>query len=566
MQEPKSKLVQAVALLLLGAINSTCIAEGYIEPPMKNIPAGSFFMGNDETLTTQPVKKVALSEFQLGKYSVTVAEFKKFAEATGFSRPSTCNDHIDENALRGPTHIGKGHWKQHKHSYSDFQPVTCISWQDAKAYAKWLSIQTGKHYRLPTEEEYEYAAKGNSTSRFYWGHDADLSQACHYGNFADDTGEHTNNQLYGLTNVGWIGKVNCDDGEAYVAMVGLYRPNPFGLFDMAGNTSDYVDGCYSSKGYTEQRVPAQQCEFISHRGGTWHYPSTPHYIRGRFKREGWNVGANTGFRLALDAHHTSPSPSSVAFEQELKHAQERYLTARARLIKTPQQVKLVQIKPELLVLSWQPSNDNRVTSYDVLRSISPLSHHSGGFYKKHYRIYKSVDKSRSFIEIDAPSETTSFIVLAKSESDESLPSKVVTSQAVTKANPIPGRITADSFETLENVKLFYSEKQQVHYLNKTQIEQNNDLVRMEIAAEVASSGWYRVDFLGSSLFTQPNFLEMWLGNRHLGTLAYDKSDAEKNVAAQMVFLPQGQHIIELTTLRNGFDRWTLDWIEFVPAD
>ncbi len=303
---------------------TTAVAKDYIAPPMVNIPAGEFMMGSEGgDPATMPIHKVSIAAFQMGKYSVTVSEFRKFAEDTGFTRESTCNDFIDGDGLRGPTHIGSGKWDKHRSTYSDYQPVVCISWQDANAYADWLSNKTGIKYRLPTEQEWEYATKANTTSRHFWGDDFDLTKACFYGNFADHTGEHINNQKHGLSNVGWIEHANCDDGEAYNAIVGLYRPNPFGLYDMVGNTAQYLNSCYEESGYNidSKEQDINSCEYLVHRGGTWHYPAEPHSTRDRVKRVGWNVGSNTGFRLAVDGQSNNIDQSTVSFEAKFKQAQ-----------------------------------------------------------------------------------------------------------------------------------------------------------------------------------------------------------------------------------------------------
>ncbi|MFT5296033.1 MAG: sulfatase activating formylglycine-generating enzyme, partial [Colwellia sp.] len=270
----------AKALLLSLATVSTALAQDHIVPPMVNIPAGNFMMGAEGgDPATMPIRPVSVDAFQLAKYTVTVAEFRQFAEDTGFTRESTCNDFIDKEGLRGPKHLGTGRWDKHRYSYSEYQPVTCISWQDANAYADWLSNKTGTKYRLPTEQEWEYSAKANTTSRYFWGDDPDMTKACLYGNFAVQTGEHVNNNKYGMSNVGWIEHVNCDDGEAYNAMVGLYRPNPFGLYDVDGNVGQHLNSCYFSDGYKarpKEEMDVKKCEFIVHRGGNWHYPAQPH--------------------------------------------------------------------------------------------------------------------------------------------------------------------------------------------------------------------------------------------------------------------------------------------------
>ena len=270
----------AVKILLLSA--ATVLpswGQDHIVPPMVNIPTGKFMMGSESgTASAKPMHSVSIQAFQMGKYPVTVAEFRKFVEDTGFNPKANCKDHLGKRWLGGPTDIGTARWDKHRYTNSDYLPVTCINLQDANAYADWLSDKTGIQYRLPTEQEWEYAAKANTTSRFFWGDDTTMTQACLYGNFADQSGEYIASKQYGASYVGFLEYANCDDGEAYNSIVGLYRPNPFGLYDMVGNVSQLLNTCYYADGYklrTKDEMDLSKCEFIAHRGNTWHYPPQP---------------------------------------------------------------------------------------------------------------------------------------------------------------------------------------------------------------------------------------------------------------------------------------------------
>lgn len=387
-------------------------AQDYIAPPMVNIPAGSFMMGTEGgDQATQPIHRVSVDAFQMSKYAVTVAEFSEFASDTGYTREANCNDHIDAEGLRGPTYIGSGRWDKHRYSESKYQPVVCVTWQDANAYAEWLSQKTGQKYRLPTEQEWEYAAKANTTTRFFWGDDPKMTQACYYGNFADYTGEYTNNTEYQLSNVGWIEHLNCDDGEAYNAIVGLYRPNPFGLYDMLGNVSEFVSGCYNESGYQVEDKESDgltNCEYQVHRGGNWHYPAAPSSTRNRYKRDGWNVSANIGFRLAISGHGNVVHTSSVEFEASLKQAQIAHRANRTKLLLAPKTVQLVPLKNGEFTLSWSPSSDDRVTNYEIYQSKSGYAHFYSGYYKKHYNKLKTVPADQHHARVTLPKEGGEF--------------------------------------------------------------------------------------------------------------------------------------------------------------
>ncbi len=169
----------------------------YINPEMVRIPAGEFLMGSPEDENGRwgdegPQHKVQVETFAIGKYEVTFDEYDLFCEATNREKP-------DDNG-----------WGRGK------RPVINISWYDAAEYAKWLSEQTGKKFRLPTEEEWEYACRAGTTgSRFC--QDNELSEyAWYYMN---------------------------SDGRTHP--VGEKKPNPWGLYDMLGNVWEWTASEYS---------------------------------------------------------------------------------------------------------------------------------------------------------------------------------------------------------------------------------------------------------------------------------------------------------------------------------
>ncbi|WP_169930704.1 formylglycine-generating enzyme family protein [Pseudidiomarina aestuarii] len=565
------RTILVLLMPMVGLLPAVHAQVDHIVPPMVNIPAGEFMMGTTGgERQARPVHKVQLDAFQLGKYTVTVAEFRKFAAATGYTTESTCNDFLDSEGLRGPEHIGSGRWDQHRYSYSDYQPVTCISWQDANAYATWLSEQTGQHYRLPTEQEWEYAAKANTRSRYFWGDDPLQTEACKYGNFADLTGEQVNNQLYGYSNKGFIEHLNCDDGEAYNAIVGLYRPNPFGLYDMAGNVSQYLNSCFDPSGYQTDRnsQDAKSCEFIATRGGNWHYPAQPHSNRGRFKREGWNVAAGIGFRLAMDGHSDVVAPSSQTFEQQLHQAQQKRLTQRERLLPAVTQLRLVENDEGKLILSWLPSADNRVTGYDIYRSTIKQAHLLGGFYQKHYEKAYAVDADNTQLEVTLPDSAGSFIVIARAGQMFGFPSATVVKAAPASVSAIPGRLDMQQLTQLHNASLYYfpaeEDKPERYLVFKTNKLTEQNMVTLRFDTQVAQAGWYLLNYKGSS-FQTGEFFKLWQGNKLAGSADFERGIDDSVSNRHKVYLDAGRHALELTILRENFDRWGLSWLEFSPV-
>jgi formylglycine-generating enzyme required for sulfatase activity/uncharacterized caspase-like protein len=243
------------------------LKDGSEGPSMVWIPAGSFRMGaiqggghSDE----KPVHRVSINRFAMSRYEVTFAEYDKFAEATGRKKPSD----------RG---WGRGN-----------RPVINVSLRDAKAYAEWLSKQTGKQYRLPTEAEWEYAARAGTETARYWGNDPD--KACSYANVHDITSKKENG-------FSWTHH-NCTDGYAKTAPVGHFKPNNFDLFDMLGNVWEWTCSEYEDKYKGNEKLCNKHASRAVIRGGSWFY--VPRYVRVAYRNRLSDGGRNgtVGFRLA----------------------------------------------------------------------------------------------------------------------------------------------------------------------------------------------------------------------------------------------------------------------------
>lgn len=269
-------------------------------PEMVVIPAGAFQMGRvggEEGRPEGPVHLVTIQPFALASLETTVADFARFVEATGHQAIGDCRSWDDDRktvdyragaSWRNPTTI---------RASEPQEPVGCVSWEDAQAYARWMSARTGQSYRLPTEAEWEYAAHAGSAEDYAWGNDP--AGACLYANVYD---------LSGLNpNIPWEHH-QCEDGAREVAPVGSYRSNAFGLYDMTGNVWEWVEDCYRAP-YPED-VPVDgtayqvdgQCDRRSVRGGSWitaTFRNRPAW-RGRDPEDfrTWIFG----FRLARDFH------------------------------------------------------------------------------------------------------------------------------------------------------------------------------------------------------------------------------------------------------------------------
>ncbi|MCP5419510.1 MAG: SUMF1/EgtB/PvdO family nonheme iron enzyme [Gammaproteobacteria bacterium] len=214
---------------------------GGLGPEMVFIPAGEFWIGSppdeagryaDEIRQTAKIPR----PFGLSEYEITFDEYDAFANATRRAQPD------DEGWGRGR------------------QPVINVTWEDAQAYTQWLSQRTGKSYRLPTEAEWEYAARAGTTQARFWGDDPNAG--CRFANGSDLTAQQTY--------AGWTA-MRCQDGYLHSAPVGSYQPNAWGLHDMLGNVMELTCSAYDA----HHRAPISACSAtasVSHlvaRGGSW---------------------------------------------------------------------------------------------------------------------------------------------------------------------------------------------------------------------------------------------------------------------------------------------------------
>jgi formylglycine-generating enzyme required for sulfatase activity len=245
-------------------------------PPLVHVPAGTFTMGSSAQDAAReglpatyvgdegPPHKVTIGKpFALGEYPITRGEFAAFAAETGHD-PKGClvftNGKWEDNQERS--------WHNTGYVQDDKHPVVCVSFDDAQAYVQWLRKKTGKPYRLPSEAEWEYAARAGTTTARFWGDER--KDACQYANVGD---------LFGANRLKWDKAdknrvFQCNDGFAYTSPVGSFKPNAFGLYDMLGNVYQWTQDCVQDSGYKGAPTDgsawqSEKCEGRAQRGGSW---------------------------------------------------------------------------------------------------------------------------------------------------------------------------------------------------------------------------------------------------------------------------------------------------------
>lgn len=296
-------VIALISILVVGACDETNDAS-IVEfsdcedcPIMVVIPAGRFQMGSLEGEVGRsdgPIHEVTIDyKFAAGKFEVTVAQFGEFVRETDHTPALNCTvwtgekwEPLDDTSWRNP---GFGR------APLETEPVGCISWHAAKAYVAWLSSKTQQSYRLLSAAEWEYAARAGTTTRFFWGDSTD--GICEYVNLFDLSGRQA-------SNFKWE-PVDCDDGYAFAAPVGSYKPNPFGLYDIIGNVWEWTEDCYvlpyppGVADGSSYQVDGE-CDRRSIRGGSWITRSSRQ--RAAFRGRDPEVTTFTpfGFRVARD--------------------------------------------------------------------------------------------------------------------------------------------------------------------------------------------------------------------------------------------------------------------------
>ena len=272
-------------------------------PEMAVVPAGSFRMGSPSWEQGRdddegPMHEVTFAApFALGVYEVTVAEFGRFVDETGYrteaERDAEKGCYTMEIPTRNKWEYTAGRsWRDLEYEIEGDQPVVCVSWDDAKKYVAWLSENTGMPYRLPSESEWEYAARAGSETKYHFGNDE--AQLCVYGNVADETPLRNGNI--------WTNKAACSDGAVYPTRVGAYRPNAFGLYDMHGNVWEWTEDCsndsYAGAPSDGSAWENGDCAKRVLRGGSWSLRPSLLRVAHRIKDATGIRFDNGGFRVA----------------------------------------------------------------------------------------------------------------------------------------------------------------------------------------------------------------------------------------------------------------------------
>ncbi len=215
-------------------------------PEMEIIPTGSVNIGSyKEEIGRKKGERPRVlatikTSFAMAKTEVTLKQYRALMEAS--IHKSNISFYKGEplvgcNYFDGTSYgyVSKHNWENLGFPQHETDPVVCISWSDANAYAKWLTKKTGRKYRVPSTVEFEYASRAGSSSPWFWG--TDPAKACEYANIGDKTfaDKYPSRSSF-----------PCTDGYVYTTKVGSFKPNKYGLYDMVGNAWEWTNDCFQS--------------------------------------------------------------------------------------------------------------------------------------------------------------------------------------------------------------------------------------------------------------------------------------------------------------------------------
>lgn len=244
-----------------------------LEKSLVTIPAGTFAMGSPDNEKNRskdegPQHPVQIKSFALARYDVTRGQWAAFVAAT--KRPAPPSDCYSWSTTGGfaqsASQLNPGF------PQTDRDPVVCVNWNDVQDYVRWIAKLSGKNYRLPTEAEWEYAARAGTSTAYYWGDDFDAARLANNHSQTEPVGSHV--------------------------------PNAFGLYDMSGNAWQWTQDCYHDS-YADAPTDgsawlAGECVRRVYRGGSYLFDPTYERIAGRHGGLSADRYLNLGFRLARD--------------------------------------------------------------------------------------------------------------------------------------------------------------------------------------------------------------------------------------------------------------------------
>jgi len=245
-------------------------------PKMVTIPPGSVYIGSyEDEIGRRKAERLRATatinySYALGQTEVTLEQYRMFVEETQHQSEKAeykgkilagCN-YYDGKSYG---YVAGHNWQNPGYPQREDAPVVCVSWSDAQAYADWLTVKTGRKYRIPSTVEFEYASRAGASTPWYWG--TDPTVACEYANIGDRSFAHQFPSRPSFP---------CDDGYVFTSSVGKFKANDYGLYDMVGNAWEWTNNCFHEDltdapkdGSSWEEDGNGDCTFRTPKGGSW---------------------------------------------------------------------------------------------------------------------------------------------------------------------------------------------------------------------------------------------------------------------------------------------------------
>lgn len=294
------------------SLHITLKKKGITEPEMIPIAGGSFMMGCAESdrqceSYEKPARPVNIGPYYISATEITVGQFRDFISNTGYVTDADKNSDGNSGCFTWSDSGGISrseakwgwdktkNWNNPGYKQTPDHPVTCVSWNDANSYVQWLAKRTGRAYALPSESEWELAARAGTEGKY--GSANKPTGLCAIANVADNTQSPSGSK--------WASRINCTDYHWFSSPVASFPANGFGLFDMQGNAWEWVADTWTDNLST---TPGNGNPYIGTssgnndrvlRGGGWNSDATHARLSSRSKGQASGRASMTGFRVVI---------------------------------------------------------------------------------------------------------------------------------------------------------------------------------------------------------------------------------------------------------------------------
>lgn len=540
------KILSIVVALSCTQAFANAKSVAYFEPPTASIPAGSFMAKDHQG---EGRYKVSMQPFQMAKYELTVAEFRKFVEDTGYKAPTNCMHEI------GPGWFGAGErdgsWDNNFFNLSEYHPVVCIGTKGAEEYAKWLSHKTGKKYSLMSEAQWLYVMRTGGYEDYISENGKKRHQVCEIANLADQHANAMTGNIYQAPYTSAYTIEDCNDKEILSSTVGLYKADKYGVHDLLGNIQEVVADCYvdGKQRFPQGGGPVTQTNCTSRiaKGSSWHWEVPDLDRRGEMADD--FIAAIEGFRLVLDTKGKvlPEQAGSDQFVAGLAKAQKQAKIVHAQIADYPSKVSKLSLqdKGRKVALTWQHQQDMVGTTYKVTR-LDLVSNEE--------QVIAEGVTGLKYVDTKPSKHKVRYKVTAQIGEREGLASNTADSSAV-YTHTLPTRIQAEAFSQGAEVSVRNSSQEPKHDL----VFANMRNTSADYQVKVAKAGKYTLEPRVFHSGDKQTF-SVLLNGKLLKDITTTGENGWQTASAVPVTLPKGTHTLTIQPVGER-TRLSINWLD-----